>query len=178
MNLMDKKYLPYMDGYYMVSQDGYIYVTQGKNGSIAGRFMLPMHSGRCAQYNLRAQGRARKMTASAILEEVWSIIKTLGAEDVEQIRKNVEAHHAEHIPELSAVFMDRQRRAKETNQRLKEAAAKGPHGGMPCPWATHKLDTLPPGVTSWDDPIMDPMGAGTAKVMLKFETKEKRRKAA
>ena len=25
---------------------------------------------------------------------------------------------------------------------------------MPCPWATGKLDTLPPGVRSWDDPIM------------------------
>lgn len=31
---------------------------------------------------------------------------------------------------------------------------------MPCPWATHKLDTLPPGVSSWDDPIMDPLSAG------------------
>ena len=49
---------------------------------------------------------------------------------------------------------------------------------MPCPWANHKLDTLPPGVTTWDDPIMDPLGCGTAKVMLKFETEEKRRKAA
>jgi len=53
-----------------------------------------------------------------------------------------------------------------------------PQDMMACPWATHKLDTLPPGVTSWDDPIMDPLGAGTAKVMLKFETEEKRRRAA
>jgi len=49
---------------------------------------------------------------------------------------------------------------------------------MPCPWATRKLDTLPPGVTSWDDPIMDPMGCGTARVMLKFETEEKRTRRA
>lgn len=31
---------------------------------------------------------------------------------------------------------------------------------MPCPWATHKLDTLPLGVTSWSDPIMDPLSGG------------------
>lgn len=31
---------------------------------------------------------------------------------------------------------------------------------MPCPWESHKLDTVPPGVTSWDDPVMDPMSAG------------------
>ena len=31
---------------------------------------------------------------------------------------------------------------------------------MPCPWATHKLDTLPPGVASWDCPEMDPMSTG------------------
>jgi hypothetical protein len=178
MNLMDKKYLPYLDGYYMVSQDGYIYVTQGKNGSIAGRFMLPMYSGRCAQYNLRVQGRARKMTAGAILEEVWSIIKTLNAADVELIRQNVEAHHAEHIPELSAVFMDRARRAKATNKAMKEAAAQGPQGGMPCPWQMGYLTTLPPGVTSWDDPIMDPLGAGTAKVMLVMGAKQESRRAA
>jgi hypothetical protein len=49
---------------------------------------------------------------------------------------------------------------------------------MSCPWATHKLDTLPPGVTSWDCPEMDPMGAGTARVMLKFETEEKRTRRA
>lgn len=31
---------------------------------------------------------------------------------------------------------------------------------MDCPWATRKFDTLPPGVRSWDDPIMDPMSGG------------------
>lgn len=31
---------------------------------------------------------------------------------------------------------------------------------MPCPWATHKLDTLPHGVASWDCPEMDPMSGG------------------
>lgn len=177
MNLMEKQYRPYLDGYYMVSKDGYVYVTQSKNGSIAGRFMLPMYSGRCAQYNLRAQGRPRKMTASSILEEVWSIIKTLKETDVDRMRREIEAHHAVHIPELSAVFLDRQRRARATNKALKEAAAQGPQGGMPCPWATHKLDTLPLGVASWDCPEMDPLGCGTARVALKFET-EQRRKAA
>ena len=52
---------------------------------------------------------------------------------------------------------------------------------MPCPWATPgKLDKseLPEGIKTWDCPEMDPMGAGTAKVMLKFETEEKRRAAA
>ena len=48
---------------------------------------------------------------------------------------------------------------------------------MPCPWATGSLATLPPGVTSWDCPEMDPMSCGTARVMMKFET-EARRKAA
>ena len=31
---------------------------------------------------------------------------------------------------------------------------------MPCPWESHKLDTLPYGVTSWSDPIMDPLSGG------------------
>ncbi len=160
MNLMDKEYRPFLGGYYMVSMDGYIYVTQGKNGSITGRFMLPMYSGRCGQYNLRANGRPRKMTASSIIEEVWSIIKTLKETDVVRMRREIEAHHAVHIPELSAVFLDRQRRARATNKALKEAAAQGPQAGMPCPWDTHKLATLPPGVTSWSDPIMDPLSGG------------------
>ena len=28
---------------------------------------------------------------------------------------------------------------------------------MPCPWESHKLGTMPLGVTSWSDPIMDPL---------------------
>ena len=160
MNLMEKQYRPFIGGYYMVSKDGYIYVTQSKNGSIAGRFMLPMFSGRCVQYSLRVKGRPRKMTVSNILEEVWGIIKTLREPDVYRMRRDIEAHHNEHIPELSAVYLDRQRRAKATNKAMKEAAAQGPQGGMPCPWQTGKLDTLPPGVASWDCPEMDPMSGG------------------
>lgn len=41
-------------------------------------------------------------------------------------------------------------------QRVKEIAkpAVPPIDTMPCPWASGQLDTLPPGVRSWDDPIM------------------------
>jgi hypothetical protein len=49
---------------------------------------------------------------------------------------------------------------------------------MPCPWESHKLDTLPHGVTSWDDPTMDPMSCGTAMVMLVIEHKQQERRAA
>lgn len=31
---------------------------------------------------------------------------------------------------------------------------------MPCPWESEKLDTLPFGVTSWSDTIMDPLSGG------------------
>lgn len=31
---------------------------------------------------------------------------------------------------------------------------------MSCPWQTGTLDTMPLGVTSWSDPIMDPMSGG------------------
>lgn len=70
--------------------------------------------------------------------------------------------------------------AIERAKKAREAGVVNAFGEfcMPCPWETHKLDTLPPGVSSWDDPIMDPMGCGTAKVMLKFETEVERRKTA
>ena len=37
---------------------------------------------------------------------------------------------------------------------------------MDCPWETGKLDTLPPGVASWDCPEMDPMSGGFPMIIF------------
>ena len=57
-------------------------------------------------------------------------------------------------------------REREQRQRISEIekpivglATLGQYS-MPCPWESHKLDTLPYGVTSWSDPIMDPLSGG------------------
>ena len=56
-------------------------------------------------------------------------------------------------------------RSDLTVERYKAQKAQGAMNAwneymMPCPWDTHKLATLPPGVTSWSDPIMDPLSGG------------------
>ena len=54
---------------------------------------------------------------------------------------------------------EHRQRIAETERPTVELATLGQYA-MPCPWATHKLDKLPHGVTSWSDPIMDPMSGG------------------
>lgn len=68
-----------------------------------------------------------------------------------------------------------------TRERFKtqrEIGADNMLDSMPCPWATGKLDTLPVGVTSWDCADMDPLGCGTAMVMLDVGEMKQRRRAA
>lgn len=70
--------------------------------------------------------------------------------------------------ERARVRREEQRRALEIaeQRRLGEGLhipQRMPVGAIetiPCPWSSGQLDTLPPGVTSWSDPIMDPMSGG------------------
>lgn len=171
MNLREKEFRPWRDGYYMVSQDGYIYVTQSSRGGIAGRFLLPTWQHSTATMNVRKDGRVKQIAASTITLEVWGERIKTSKESVAKMRDVVCTYHEKYMDLASHVKNSAISNALlEKNENLRSV--------MPCPWATHKLDTLPPGVTSWDCPEMDPMSAGTAKVMLKFETEEKLRKAA
>lgn len=70
--------------------------------------------------------------------------------------------------------------ATERAKKARETGSMNAFGEycMPCPWQTHKLDTLPLGVTTWDCPEMDPLGCGTARVMLEIEHKQPERRAA
>ena len=54
---------------------------------------------------------------------------------------------------------EQRRRISEIEKPIVGLATLGQYS-MPCPWESHKLDTLPYGVASWDDPIMDPMSGG------------------
>ena len=50
--------------------------------------------------------------------------------------------------------------AKARDAAKKQAVKDDRPFNMPCPWQTGNLDTLPPGVASWDCPEMDPMSGG------------------
>lgn len=166
-----KEYRPWRGGYYMVSADGFVYVTQSGRGGIAGRYLLPIWQNSTATINIRDNGRAKQVAVSTATLEVWGERIRTTEEIVNEMRETICAYHAEHLPLVTQAKKDAiSKSLLEKNDDMRSQ--------MPCPWATHKLDTLPPGVTSWDCPEMDPMSAGTAMVMLKFETEEKRRKAA
>ena len=153
MNLMDKEFLPWQSGYYMVSNDGYIYVTQSSQGGPAGRFLIPNWQNGIATVNVRIGGRAKQLAVSTATLETWGIrIKTTEASTLE-MRQEIREYHDEHFP---AVTIERK---KAISQALLDKADEMKNM-MPCPWESHKLDTLPFGVTSWSDPIMDPMSGG------------------
>lgn len=46
---------------------------------------------------------------------------------------------------------------RELKRKLEAGASMMGLFSMPCPWATGKLDTLPPGVKTWDCGDMDPL---------------------
>lgn len=67
------------------------------------------------------------------------------------------------------------------DMRIKKQMRSGgitPPDAMPCPWATGKADTLPPGVKTWDCPEMDPFGAGHYHIRLDMGEAVERRNAA
>ena len=47
-----------------------------------------------------------------------------------------------------------QAKSKKSNS---SGSPNRPDVGMPCPWESGKLDTLPPEITTWDCPQMDPL---------------------
>lgn len=153
MNLKDKDFRPLMGGYYMVSADGYIYVTQSGRGGVAGRFLLPIWQNGTSTVNIRVNGRAKQTATSTATLEAWGErIKSTDA-SVNEMRAAICAYHAEFLPLVTQAKKDAiSKSLLEKNDKLRNV--------MPCPWDTHKLDTLPPGVTSWSDPIMDPLSGG------------------
>lgn len=153
MNLREKEFRPWRDGYYMVSQDGYIYVTQSSGGGIAGRFLLPTWQHSTATMNVRKDGRVKQIAASTITLEVWGERIKTSKESVAKMRDVVCTYHEK--------YMDLASHAKnsaisnsllEKNENLRSV--------MPCPWATPgKLGAGPEGV-SWYSAQADPMTMG------------------
>lgn len=48
----------------------------------------------------------------------------------------------------------------ERERQKKADAMSNCETSMSCPWKSGKLDTMPLGVASWSDPVMDPMSGG------------------
>ncbi|NCC85607.1 MAG: hypothetical protein EOM03_16000 [Clostridia bacterium] len=153
MNLKDKEFRPWMGGYYMVSADGYIYVTQSGRGGVAGRFLFPIWQNGTSMVNIRVNGRAKQTATSTATLEAWGErIKSTEA-SVNEMRAAICAYHAEFLPLVTQAKKDAiSKSLLEKNDELRNV--------MPCPWESGKLDTLPLGVTSWSDPIMDPLSGG------------------
>ena len=153
MNLLEKEYRPWMNGYYMVSSDGYIYVTESKNGGVAGRFLLPRYNSRQARYMIRVRGRGVRFGMSTMIKEVWGIKPKLSARDIDVMRANVEAFNKEALSDLADVFTARRDKALETKRGRVEVESDF---SMLCPFCG-TMDYFPPEVKSWDDPRMDPL---------------------
>ena len=63
-------------------------------------------------------------------------------------------------PECLAAYKSELTTARERQKKIDGSVNSYGEFCMACPWDTHKLATLPPGVTSWSDPIMDPLSGG------------------
>ena len=152
--MLDKEYRPWMNGYYMVSSDGYIYVTESKNGGVAGRFLLPRFSCRQSRYMVRVRGRGLRFGIPAILREVWDIKRPFTERDIAEMRVEVEATNRETLSDLADVFTARRDKAVQTKKEQAEAESGFV---LLCPFAGGTMDYFPPEVKSWDDARMDPM---------------------
>lgn len=144
-----REFRPYMQ--YMVSGDGYIFLPKASQSGPAGRFLMPSWGKGTGTYFLRDK-RPIQRSISTIVADVFGVKIKISDIDVAIMREAVEAYHKAFIPSI----------ATPRGEQIKKAILEKfiPPDPMDCPWAKGKFDTLPVGVASRDDPIMDPMSGG------------------
>lgn len=158
------------DATYSVSADGYCIRAD------TGFFMRPVVSdSREPFYQMATNGRKKRVSIRLAVATAWAKKFTVTDERAQEMRANADLWNDEERPGG--------KRKYNYEERRQWKKAKHEHfvpviDVMPCPWATGQLDNLPVGVTSWDCADMDPLGCGTARVMLDVGEVKERRLAA
>lgn len=158
------------DATYSVSADGYCIRAD------TGFFMRPVVSdSREPFYQMATNGRKKRVSLRLAVATAWGKKTTVTDERAQEMRINADLWNSEERPGGKRKYNYEERRQWKKARHEHLVPVIDP---MLCPWATGEVNTMPPGVKTWDCPEMDPLGCGTAKVMLKFETEGERRKTA
>lgn len=144
--------------------------NRGRMRGHMGALLKPVLNGASAlgaKYQLWASSPFRRSVSYSIRQGmlvVWGIRFAPTFEWVKEVQAQVfeEAKFRAGEMVVAAAEHAAEDLSPEASPAKERSAPSRPDGGqsgdgMPCPWASGKLDALPPGIVTWDCPEMDPM---------------------
>jgi len=146
------------------------------------RMILPAaYRGRIPRYEITDRGENVSRQISSIVKEVFGFEVAFSEEDVAAIRAEA-AEHNSTKRKWSDYAEERARKNKEAKLRAQTVEATPSEIKMPplksdCPFPT--MRPQPSGYVTFDDPQVDPFGAGTwwVRLEMKMTTKQEQKVA-